>query len=788
MTTKGVFQLLLLLCFTLLTHPGYSSAISGAYNWHAHLYDENGKPIPYANVSLSQLNTGAVSDKTGHVEIANLPAGEYTINISVIGYVSRAMIITLPQSTVENSTIILQSTLLEGSAVTVTVTGLPSDILTSERTVSVIGGETLQRNAGQSLSATLATIPGLQVISQGHAVAKPVVRGMSSQRVVIVKDGIKQEGQQWGGHHSPEVDVLSLGKIEVVRGPMSLLYGSEAMGGVIQLEAPKLRTLNDGGRSFAMAGRLGFQANSQQIVGGLGFQKSWDHGAIRANISGRNSDNYAAPGNTQFLERVDGTAYHQINGGFHLLQKYQSHELEILGTRYEEEQTLIGAGHWHNSGGGVDGTEPWYHVLGTIVSPTQHNSLTLKGKWLLDNSWIEYDFGSQLNHRTGGIGGENPVVDLTAKTYAGNVRWLHLIQKKFPGTFGISYLKKKSTSIGSERLLPDYNQSSVGMYSFYRWMFEPFTFSGGLRIDATSYDILATNFAGLIQNEDVTDLYFPISSGSVGLVWHQTEMPYSIALNLGTGWRPPNPYELYISGIHHGDWKIEIGNPELRPEASLNSDLIFRHVAETHTGELTFYYNKLKDYIISAPTGLRDEDTGIPIYHISQGDAHIYGSEMRLNRMFGSLFEGEVGWDYIRGESLLPVVDADEDGVEEAALPGISPARVLFGVSFFKDKLAWFQDVNLKLQNEFVFAQNHLAEFENVIDDGYGNTRNVIPENYQLLSLALHGKLRVGSQQVDISLGVDNLLNEQYYSHLSKYKGLAFDQGLNVHGEIRYNF
>lgn len=758
------------------------------FSWQAQVLDDHGHPIPYANVVVLDLNRGGVSDEAGYVKLDHLPAGKFEIGITVIGYVHKSIQVVIPQSRRTIRKVVLEHTILEGTAVTVSVTGLPTDILHSERTVSVLEGNDLQRSTGQSLSSTIKDVPGVQMQAQGHAVNKPVIRGMTNQRIVILKDGIRMEGQQWGGHHTPEADVLSIGRIEVVRGPMGLIYGSDALGGVIQLQSPDLQTLDEGGEPLQFALRSGFHANSQQGVGGIGIQKAWQNSAMRINGSGRWSDDYAAPGDGKFLDRVPGTAFQQMNLNIHYVQKFIGHELQVLGSHYEEEQTLIGEGHWHNSGGGKEGNEPWFHVLGEIKSPTSHDNVTLKGKLIMNHSWVEYDAGIQQNHRQGGPAGDSPMVDITTTTQSANIRWRHVVQDKLPGTIGVSYLKKRSNSVGSERLLPDYVMNTAGLFSYYRWRWRSLTFSGGLRLDANQYAIHASQYPTLNAEKDVTLKHLPITSGSLGLVWHQVETPYSVAFNVGTGWRPPNPYELYINGIHHGDWKIEMGDTKLTEEQVVNADIIFRHVNRSHSGELTFFYNQMQNYIFSSPTGDRDPSTGIPVYQITQGDARTLGSEMRLEYLFADQVQANIGWDFIFGELLESSVDADGDGKIEGALPSMNPPRFLLGLKYELEELSWFKDVNVEVEGEHVFAQNNLAEMENIIDDYAGGFAFIEPEAYSLLNIAAHGRLLLLGNSVDLTLGIDNVLNAKYYSHLSRYKGMVYDQGFNLFGEIRINY
>lgn len=763
-------------------------ALSREYSWHAHILDEEGLPVPYANVIISQLNTGGVSDIHGHVLLTNLPAGTFTVEISIIGYVNRSFDITIPQTTEDWQPIIMKPHVLEGQTVTVTVTGVPTDVLSSERTVTIIDEKSIQMKMGQSISETLSDVPGVQIMSNGHAVAKPVIRGMTNQRLVFIRDGIRQEAQQWGGHHTPEADILNVGRIEVLRGPMGLIFGSEALGGVIQLQSPKLQTLDEGGQRWRIAARSGYHGNSEQYFGSAAIQYARPHSALRLNLSGRNSGNYSIPGSGNFLVSQEGTAYRQTNIGMHLRLHQGIHDIELLAGRYWEEQTLIGEGHWHNTGGGPDGTEPWYHVLGSIISPTLHQNLTMKGRIILGKSWIEYDLGTQFNHRQGGPENSEPAVDLSSTTRGLNLRWRHLVQNKLPGTLGISIQHRDNRSQGTEILLPDYGQTSIGTYLYYRWNRSCFTYSGGIRLDGTGYDIRPTTFTQDYSVEEEQLLYLPVTSGSVGVVWHMPDAPYSAALNLGSGWRPPNPYELYINGVHHGDWKIEIGDPDLKPESSLNTDLIFRHVTNIHSGELSFFYNRMRRYIISSPTGAVDPISHIPIYQIIQSDARILGMEMRLQHMLGKKMRWNIGWDVLRGELLSDISDTDGDGKVETALPGINPPRALIGFSFLDGKAFRFCDIEFNVNYEYVWAQKNLAEFENILDDGYGNHYFLDPTSHQIVNISASTNLDIDGRTVVLAVGINNLFNEQYYDHLSRYKGIAYNQGFDLHGSIQVVF
>jgi len=756
--------------------------------WQGRILDSHGHPVPYANVLIPKAQTGSYSTANGLVVLDDLSSGEHDLLVTVIGYEDLRVTIQVPQHPGVVETLVMVETVVEGATVTVTATGMPEDVLTSERTVTVLDGQRLKQASSGSMSGAIAHVAGVQIQSQGPAVAKPVIRGMSNQRVVILKDGIRQEAQQWGGHHTPEMDVLNVGRIEVLRGPVGLLYGSDAMGGVIHVQAPELKSLEEHGTPFQLGVRSGFGANSKQISGALGLQKAWESSAVRLQVSGKESGNYAVPGEETFLKEQAGTAFqdHEIN--LQMAHRFPNAKVELLGSSYSETQTLIGEGHWHNTGGGVDGTEPWYHVLSQVVSPTIHQTLTLKTRRFLEGGWLEMDLSAQGNHRQGGVEGETPAVDLETTTVAGELKWRRFLQNMTPATVGVSLRQTTSLSIGEERLLPDYTQNIAGVYGFRQFQKDAFTISVGGRLDGSVYDLQASDAIGLLVSEGGRTTYFPVPSGGVGLVWHEPGKPYSIAANIGTGWRPPNPYELYINGIHHGDWKIEVGDPDLKAEQSVNTDIIFRHAGTVHTGELTFFFNALSQYITSDPTGSFDESTGIPIYHIRQHDAQIWGSEMRLDHDLFSRFHYSLGWDVLFGENLELAEDVDGDGDVETALANMNPPRVLFGLGWSQDDQGKLKEVTANLDGEWVFAQTHLAEFENVISDGYGGVKLLEPAGYFLLNAHLGFETHLLGSDWSVGLGAQNVLNTPYYSHLSKYKGLAYDPGFNLVGDVSLRF
>jgi iron complex outermembrane receptor protein len=756
--------------------------------------DAEGNPLAGANILVPALNTGTSTNNSGEYRFNRLPAGRYQIVIRYMGYLTQKIDINLIAD-LETVAIRLDKTILSMPAINVTASSAPTDILTSSRTVSVLSKTELESQCANSLSGALRTLPGVQIVDQGPMIAKPMIRGMTNQRIVILKDGVKHEAQQWSNHHTPETDLFEAEKIEVLRGPASLLYGSGAIGGVIQILTQDPQTLGDGAPAFGMNLTTQLFTNTEQGAASLSLFGAGHAFGWRVHLSGRESQYYAVPGQQHFLVKQLDTGFAQWNARGIIGFQSGNLNLKLDANHYWEEQTLIGEGHWHNSGGPNGG--PWYHAAGAIKSPTLHQKAQLSSVYRLGLHRLEFDFSLQHDHRQGIPNGMTPQVDLAAWYAESNLKFQHIFDVRFPGIIGLAVDRKIDETLGVEVLIPNSNGNSLGFYFMQNYHgLKNIQLSAGLRTDWRQINFKETVMqkAYLDDNRQIIPGYVVpegqknfhgIFSGSLGIVWRQPDRPFSLAANFGSGWRAPTPVELYIRGVHHASYEYMLGDSEIQPEQSMNTDVIFRWVNEDVVYEFSTFYNRIYDYIFANPTGeffYLGYLENIPIYRFEQSDARLYGFEWHNQFRLTRRVRFDFGYDLVRGEVLSPVIDADGDGRVEKNLPQISPDRFHGAVTLHLGDGFFLKNIKLNCEAEHYFLQDQLGEFENVLNrdaDGNGRNDELISEGYSLLHATASGETSLFGMKTGVTAAVRNLLNEKYFSHLSNYKGIARNPGFD---------
>ncbi len=754
--------------------------------------DAAGEALPGAQIILPVLNAGTISNQSGEYQLKHVPAGRYQLICSFMGYSTQKFEIELRQN--QRLDIQMKRTILSMPAINVTASAVPTDVLTSNRTVSVLSKQDLASQYTNSLSGSLGSIPGVQIADQGPLIARPVVRGMTNQRIVILKNGIKHEAQQWSNHHTPETDIFEAERIEVLRGPASLLYGSGAIGGVIHIVTPSPETKQENAPRFGINLTTQMFTNTKQAAGALTVFGATQQIGWRLNLSGRKSEYYAVPGQRHFLVKQLDTGFEQWNVYGIVGVQRENLSLNLEATHYREAQTLIGEGHWHNRGGPDGG--PWYHAAAAIKSPTLHQKIQLAGKYRLGLHRLEFDVSQQHDHRQGIPSGMDPQVDLESFYTESNVKFQHIFSVYLPGTIGFSRCQKTDKTYGEEVLIPNSVVNDFGLFFLqnYRGL-KYLKFSAGLRLDWRRLDFTETIMQKAYLNDsrqivpacvvpEGQKKYYGVASGSFGIVWHQPEHPFSIASNIGTGWRAPLPVELYIRGVHHASYEYMIGDPNLQPEQSINTDLIFRWVTDDVAYEFNAFYNRIYDYIFANPTGefhYLGFQANIPIYHYEQSDARLYGFEWHNQFRLTNRARIDFGYDLVRSEILTPMIDADGDGRVEKNLPHIAPDRFNGGITLHLPNFL-LHHLKLRVEAEHYMLQDKLGEFENVLNrdaDGDGRKDELISESYTLFHTTLSGEVSLSGIKTTLSAAIRNLTNEKYYSHLSNYKGIAYNPGFD---------
>jgi len=672
--------------------------------------------------------------------------------------------------------------------------------------VSVVTEKTLRQTASSNIIDAVAKQPGVDQVTTGSGISKPVIRGLGYNRIVCVADGVRQEGQQWGDEHGLELDGQSVGQVEILKGPASLMYGSDAMAGVIVFHPEAIEPAGRMGASLATE----YQTNSGLINYSLRFG-----GNKRGFVwNGRYSEKFAHAYHNKYDGYIPGTQFHEraanallgLNkewGFTHLTLGYYHITPSITeGERDPETGDLL-----YDEDQYPDGNLKTYRKA-LPYQQIHHYKAVLDNSFTLGNGLLKTIVGYQQNrrqeyeehhHHEGHDHEENEhedehdhqdahsheeaSLDLLLHTLTYDARYTYNGFDTWKLNGGIGGMYQHSLNKGEEFLIPDYNLFDIGAYLTASKELQRWTLSGGLRFD---YRHLHSHKLMEEDAERFSDFtrHFSALSGSIGAVWHANSH-LNIRANAARGFRAPNLSELGSNGVHHGTLRYEIGNRDLKPEHSWQGDLGLDYSSRYLSLELALFLNRIDNYIFASavtPDASVAVSEGAPegslrYFRYSQGDALLKGFEARFD--LHPIHQLHIG-------STFSMVDARLLGqpLETRYLP-LTPAPRLTaevkwefthngdhhtsaphhkGESLHHHRLDHvFDNAYVSVGIEQYFRQDHYYMAE--------GTETATPA-YTLLNVSAGTDilLKNGRKLCELYFIADNLLDCGYQSHLSRLK------------------
>ena len=619
----------------------------------------------------------------------------------------------------------------------VTVTGLTGTSLLSQTpsAISVADARTLRESSSTNIIDAITALPGVSQVTTGSGISKPVIRGMGYNRVILMADGIRQEGQQWGDEHGIEVDAATVGSAEVLKGPASIMYGSDALAGVIILNPnpfPEPDQLTAGVSSEyqtnnGLAAYSVYQAgNKGGTVWDVRFSDKYAH-AIR------NAADGLIPG-TQFRERAaSGKVGLNRDWGFSRLTLGYYHLTPGMTEGYED---------------GSDELEgPTGYAVELPFQQVHHYKAVLDNSVIIGPGSLKALVGMQQNRRQE-FEEEADEAELDFKLNTLNYELRYLTDELSGGwkfSTGVGGMYQQSDNLGEEVLIPAYDLFDLGVYATSSMTLEDFTFSGGLRIDTRHLEsrYLEGRFDAFTR--DYTGI-----TGSLGVVC--TPLPLiNIKANLARGFRAPNLSELASNGVHEGTVRYERGNKDLRPEFSLQGDmgvdLNLEHLALTASG----FMNNVENYIYSSRTGAVVEQHDE--YQFKSTNALLYGVELSADYHPVHALHLGADYAYVRGT------------FQSTDMPLIPAPKLGFDVKWeITHSGRTFNNCYVALNVDHRFRQDHFLE----------GTETATP-GYTLLGASAHTDILCkGKCVASLSLVGENLTDRVYVDHLNrlKYVGL----------------
>ncbi|HEV2149388.1 MAG TPA: TonB-dependent receptor [Longimicrobiaceae bacterium] len=712
-----------------------------------------GQPISGVQVRLRELGRSELSHADGSFHFERLPAGRYTVTAQRIGYASAERVVRVVSNDSVAVPLTLTPSAIAAEAIVVTGTGRERGAQEAYRPTSVVGGAELRRELGSSVAATLQNEPGISQRYNGPAAAQPVIRGLGGDRVLVLEDGGRTgDIASSSGDHAVTVDPVTAERIEVVRGPAALLYGSNALGGVVNVireEVP--RTLPE--RLTGTASVQGETVN-QGLTGGFSAVVPVGSVALRAEASGRTAGDTRTPLGVLPSTQMDG--YNAAAGASWIQERgFVGVSVRDLAMEYgvpgDFQGVVIPGG--HEGGARID-----LHRTSVRLEAERVVSMGPIRAVKVDGGYSRYEHTER--EPDGAVGSR--FGQLTGRANVA-VRHQHeaggLLSE---GAFGAWAYGKDFAVAGSSTGSEPARQASLAGFVFEELLWGPVNLQAGARYDWSRVTPRETGRTaiGLVRPRD-----FGAFSASVAALFRVADGWWAGA-SVARAFRTPSIEELFSNGPHLADFSFNVGNPDLDSEFGLGTDVFVRARLPRLTAELTAFRNDIDNYIYYAPTGELDPRFGrFPVYQARGDDAVLTGVEGRLQWEAVRRLVLDGNASYVRGT-------LQRDG---SPLPAIPPLHGGLNVRY--DTPTYF----VGLGWEGAAEQDRVARDEGVL-------RERPTDGYSLFNGSAGLRWTAWGRLNTLTLQVRNVTDEAWRDHLSRIKEVAPQPGRNVQLLYRVNF
>jgi iron complex outermembrane receptor protein/hemoglobin/transferrin/lactoferrin receptor protein len=757
-----------------------------------------GNPLPGVQVVDPALQRGTTTDSDGQYRLTSLPVGEHLLEFRYVGYQTATREVMLAAGETVTVDVTLRSRVLETDGVTITGTARARSTLRAPQDVDVMSPEQLQTRRGAALGDLLRdNVGGVSSIQTGSQAGKPVLRGLSGNRIVLLKDGIAQEFYQFGVRHFPTTNASEAERVEVVRGASSILYGSDALGGAINVISKPAPTT--GVEEFDLGGSASTQyyTNNNERAGSLDLYAAQGNVGWRVGVERRVGDSFHTPDEPTFFETGEGGTYGdpKYSGEVPFTGFDQWSAYGQVGTQGEFGTMQLYADYWQNA---HDFILPTGGPVGNAGNPPdglgqnlEHSNIAFKGNLIADGFVLKPRLSWQRSIRqsapptgdvtlrtiraNGGLGGFDYPLDLKTDIYTARLEVAHPALGALSGTIGAEVQHQDADTRGPAELQPSARTWNTGVFLFEDVDLDPVTLSFGGRADVRTVEAVPNQRT---TDPDALENTYTTLSGAVGASYAFSD-GLAVATNLSSGFRAPSVFELYASGVHGGVAAFQVGNPDLEPERSYSADLSLRVRRDRVTAEITGYVNAINNYIYLRNTGDTNAGSGLPVFAAEQTDAVIPGIEATVETSVQP-------WLQVGGSTAI--LDGTGTGLGDDGGDGELPLLPSNTVSGFvrwvpadTDRL---RNTQLEVQVKHAFQKDAAGRFEpfSQFDGGFGPPFGTAStQAYNVVNVEAQTTLRLGlGAPLTLSVGVDNLLDTTYRDFLDTYKGYALSPGRDV--------
>lgn len=759
------------------------------------VYSPDKTPVPGAHVTLLPDSVFTITDLNGYFSINRAVSGKKTLVVSFIGYTPGTTTLT-PGSKTNKLKIFLKPATENLPEVEVHAEhGKQETTLKSEH----FDKEYLENNLDGNFATSLQKIPGIDAINVGLGIAKPVIRGLYGNRIIVNQNGIKQEGHQWGTDHGLEIDPFDVEDVEIIKGPASLQYGSDGLGGVINIKTDKIIDENSwegtllthyktNNQHFGGSGNV--ELNVQNIFASFRFSVQ-DYGDFRVPADRFTYNDFTLP---IYNNTLKNTAGNEQSFAFTTGIKRPWGISKVSVSRYRLNTGIFS---------GAVGIPRAYaleddNAPRDIDLPNQevtHWKATYNQLIYFNDDHVSFDIGYQRNERrefsfpefhniplSQFSGDENLALGFDLETYSLNMHYENNTANQLKWVHGGQVQYQQNIRSGFGFLLPGFSTWRSGVYTIVEKPLNPnIVVNGGVRFDYSKNKTEAYTQNIWDSNERITDSltvpatnddFFNASAALGGQfkVWDNRGI---IKLNFGKSFRVPYPSETVSNGIHHGTFRHERGTPDLKSEHGYQLDAGFEYIQPRFYLHISAYFNYFNNYIYLGPT-FPAQFSPLPesgqLFEYRQDNAIYTGGEIEWEWQFFRYLSWHQGFDYV--QSYNPET--------RLALP-FTPQPA------FRNELEFLMD-DKPFADEFSFAIHHVYRLP-----AEGNLRidrsEVPTPGYQLLELQTGMRWKIKAQVIELQMKMQNVLNTAYLNHLSRYRFINIpEQGRNFVVTLKLHF
>lgn len=748
--------ILLMVLFTAPTFAANLAEIKGTIT-----DTETKSPLVGATIYISDLKAFTTSNANGEFTLKNIPTkGKFLVEVRFIGYKTASKLVDLATAT--NLDFELSPSVIESAEVVITGTPFSANSKTNSLAVVTINREKLAQSAGNNLVDAISKIPGVSQVTTGGAISKPTIRGLGYNRVLTIVDGAREEAQQWGDEHGIQVDQFAAARIEVLKGPASLLYGSDALGGVINVIDDLVPASGDFNGNFT----TNYNTNNGLTGSSLMLQGNDNGFVYRGRFSYKNAHGYAYGDKV-----VPNSGFNEANASAMLGLNKSWGYAHLNLSRFNTNIGLVedgpdGNGNYLDGDGNIiTNSEARTRTLGLPKQNINHYRAALNSNILLGGGQLKTTLAYQQNIRKEFEESlAEPGLNLDLKSYTYDVKYSFANSGVWEPTIGVQGMYQTNVNNGDEFLIPDYTSNNIGVFGYLKRNFAKGAINAGIRYDYKNVDGKDL-FADGDQVFTAFNNNFSNVSGSIGFAYELAKN-FVLRGNAGSGFRSPNIAELGANGRHEGTFRYEIGNSNLKQETSLQFDLGLTYDAEKVSFGLNAYSNRIYNYIYPGNFGNETipylegdgSTTILPVYRFVQTNADLIGGEASVDFHLVKALHFENTFAYVKGTNRAT----------DTPLPFI-PAASLNNEIRFEPTFKGLSNSFIKIGLTNVFKQDRFDSFETQTD------------GYTLLDAGIGTTVKVKNSKVSLWVTGQNLTNKVYFNHLSRYKLAGiYNQGRNI--------